>query len=101
MSMNENLNTKHIGTLFDQCLLEEGILADVQQESVKKVLALTLQEEMKRKKISKVAMAKKLQTSRAALNRILDPLHKAITLGTMERVATVLGKKVMIVLVDL
>jgi hypothetical protein len=44
MSMNENLNTKHIGTLFDQCLLEEGILADVQQESVKKVLALTLQE---------------------------------------------------------
>jgi hypothetical protein len=46
-------------------------------------------------------MAKKLQTSRAALNRILDPLHHAITLGTMERVATVLGKRVMIQLVDL
>jgi len=101
MSVNENPNTKHIGTLFDQFLLEEGILTEVQQESVKKVLALTLQEEMKSKKISKVAMAKKLQTSRAALNRILDPLHHAITLGTMEKVATVLGKRVMIQLVDM
>lgn len=75
-------------------------MEDVQQESVKRVVALTLQAEMDAKKISKVAMATRLQTSRPALDRILNPFHRAITLATIEKVAKLLGKKVVIQFLD-
>ena len=92
MAMNE----KHIGSDFDQFLLEEDLLADAQEECIKRVLAWTLKKEMKEHKISKISMAQKLNTSRAALDRILNPFNKSITLATIERVAEILGKRLVI-----
>ena len=54
---------------------------------------------MKEKKISKLAMADKMNTSRAALNRLLDPKNTAVTLNTMMLAATTIGKNIKIELV--
>jgi hypothetical protein len=46
------------------------------------------------------ALAKQMHTSRAAVNRILDPANPSITLGTLEKAALVLGKRWRFELVD-
>jgi len=85
---------KHIGSDFEDFLKEENIYEDVEAIAVKHVLALQIQKELKKKKLTKAAVAKKLNTSRAALDRILDPNNTSITLKTLVRLALVLGRKV-------
>ncbi len=51
---------------------------------------------MKTKKISKVAMARQMKTSRSALDRLLAPQNTSITLQTMGRAAHVMGKRLRI-----
>jgi antitoxin HicB len=90
---------RHIGSDFDSYLAEEGLLAHAEAVAAKRVLAFLIQREMKRQRLSKSAMAAKMRTSRAALDRLLDPDNTAVTLHTMERTASVLGKKLRIELV--
>ncbi len=87
---------KHIGNSFDDFLEEEGLLAETESVAIKRVLAYQVAELMKTKKISKVAMAKQMNTSRSALDRLLDPQNTSITLQTMERAAHVMGKRLRI-----
>ncbi len=63
----------HIGSTFSDFLKEEGIYEDVTAHAVKRVLAWQIQHEMKRQGITKVEMAKRMKTSRAQLDRLLDP----------------------------
>jgi hypothetical protein len=51
---------------------------------------------MKRHNLTKVEMASKMKTSRAALDRLLDPTNASVTLSTLEKAAVVLGKKLKI-----
>ena len=46
---------------------------------------------MAREGITKADMARRMATSRAALDRLLDPQNQSVTLGTLFRAASALG----------
>jgi len=87
------MNKKHIGSNFDDFLREEKLLEAAETAAVKRVIAFQIEREMKRRKLTKTEMASRMKTSRAALERLLDPANASVTLSTLERAATVLGKK--------
>lgn len=90
------MNKKHIGQAFDDFLKDEGVYDAVEAAAVKRVLAYRLAQEMKARKMTKSELAHKMQTSRAALDRLLDEENTSVTLGTMARAASALGKKLVI-----
>lgn len=87
------MNKKHIGSNFDDFLKDENLYERVQAVAIKRVIAYQIAEEMKKNKLSKTEMASRMKTSRAALERLLDPENASITLITLERAASALGKK--------
>ena len=87
---------KHVGSDFDQFLAEEGLLGEVEATAVKRVIAFQLTQFMEENELSKTAMAKRMQTSRSALDRLLNPANPSVTLQTMDRAARALGKKLRI-----
>ena len=84
---------EHTGSNFDDFLEEEGILEEVSVKAHKRLLVLQLEDIMQENNITKTSLAKKLQTSRSQLDRILDPNNSSITLDILERVAYAVGKK--------
>lgn len=90
---------KYIGSSLEEFLEEEGMLEEVRAAAVKEVLVFQIMREMKRQKISKKALAERLNTSRAALDRWLDPHNPSITLNTAVNLAAALGKKVKVELI--
>ena len=80
------------GSNFNDFLEEEGLRADTEAVAIKRVIAYRIELEMKKAKLSKSEMAEKMQTSRSALDRLLDPANASITLQTLERAALALGK---------
>ncbi len=93
------MNKKYIGSNFDDFLEEEGILEDVDAVAVKRVIAYQIAQLMHEKKLTKIEMSRRMDTSRAALDRLLDPANTSITLQTMEKASKVLGKKLQIKLI--
>ncbi len=87
------MNNRHIGTGFDEFLEAEGLLAASEATAVKRVLAYQIEKEMAARQLSKSALARMMQTSRSALDRLLDPENASVTLLTLESVAHALGKK--------
>lgn len=87
---------KYTGSDFDDFLSEEGILAEVTARAHKRLLALQLNDAMKASKISKVQLAKRLQTSRSQIDRLLDPDNTAVTLESLERLANAVGRQLRI-----
>ncbi len=90
------MKNRHLGSNFDDFLEEEGNLAEVEAVAVKRVIAFQIKAMMKKKHLSKTALAEKMHTSRSALNRLLDPANVSITLQTLERVALALVKRLKI-----
>ena len=88
--------SKYIGTSFDDFLEEEGVLAEAEAIAAKRVLAFQLKELMKAQKLNKTQLAKRMKTSRSALERLLDPDNPSVTLLTLERAARALGKNLRI-----
>ena len=84
---------EYTGSNFDDFLEEEGILEEVSVKAHKRLLVLQLADIMQENNITKTSLAKKLQTSRSQLDRILDPNNSSITLDVLERVAYAVGKK--------
>jgi DNA-binding Xre family transcriptional regulator len=91
---------RHIGSSFGEFWEEEGIRAQVEEAAYKRVLAWQILQSMKKKHLSKSEMAKAMKTSRAALDRLLDPKNGSVTLRTLERAAAAVGKRLHITLVD-
>lgn len=87
---------KHIGSSLDSFLSEEGLLNEVAATAAKRVLAWQLQQAMEEKELSKSELARQLDTSRAAVNRLLDPENVSVNLQTMDKVARALGKRLVI-----
>ena len=85
---------KHVGSTLDDFLDEEGLLAEA--EAVKRVIAYQFGEMMKEQGLSKTALAGRMKTSRASLERLLDPENASVTLLTLERAARALGMRVKI-----
>lgn len=91
---------KHIGSTFDSFLEEEGTPEEATEVAIKRVLAWQLEQAMKAKNLTKTEMARRMQTSRSQLDRLLDPRQTHVKLHTMQRAATVIGKRLQIDLVD-
>ena len=98
-SKTKKTNPRRGGSL-DDFLKQEGIYTDVVAQAEKEILAWKLQSVMKEKRLTISALAKRMHTSRAAVNRILDPANPSITLGTLEKAASALGKRWRFDLVD-
>jgi len=92
------MSKKHMGSRLDDFLREEGIFEEAQAQAVKEVVAWQLAEAMKKQKISKNKLATLLKTSRTQVDRILDPKND-ITLGSLQRAAAMVGRRVTIELV--
>lgn len=88
-----------IGSSFDSWLREEGIYEEVTATAIKRVLARQVEAAMKEKNFSKAEMARRMHTSRAALDRLLDPDNDAVTLTTLQKAAIVVGRQVRLELV--
>jgi antitoxin HicB len=90
----------HIGSSFDDFLDEENLLTQVNEIAIKRVIAWQLQQEIETKQMTKTSVAKAMGTSRAAVDRLLDPDNTSVTLNTLDRAARVLGKRIKIELVE-
>lgn len=88
------MGKKNIGSSFDDFLQEEAILEDATAVALKRVIAWQIAEEMKAQQITKTELAKRMHTSRAALNRLLDDADPSLTLTTLASAAAALGRKV-------
>ena len=93
------MNNQHIGSSFDDFLKEDGIYEEVNDIAIKRVIAYQLEQEMKAQNITKSKMAKLMNTSRAVVNRLLNPDNGSLTLHTLERATNVLGKRLNISIV--
>jgi antitoxin HicB len=92
---------RHLGPPFDEFLHEQGIFDDVEKLATKKVIALQLQAHMDAGNISKTEMAKRINTSRSQLDRVLDPENTSVSLDTLERAAFAIGRRLRISLEEL
>ena len=84
---------KNIGSNLDDFLHEEGILAEVERDAIKEIIANQILNLMQEQKISKVEMARRMGTSRSALDRLLNPTNTSVSLKTLDKAASSLGKK--------
>lgn len=87
------MSNPHVGSGFDDFLAEEAMLDEATAVAVKRVIAWQIEREMAAQKLTKTAMAKKMRTSRAALNRLLDETDTSLTLTTLASAAAALGKQ--------
>lgn len=80
------------GMLFEDFLNEQGVYEEVTGQAVKRVLAFQLAAAMKAESISKGEMARRLETSRSQLDRLLDPDNAGVTLGALTKAARAVGR---------
>ena len=97
--MAHNTENLHLGSELNDFLREEGIYEEVTTAAIKKVIAWQLTEEMKKKSITKKRLAELMHTSRAQIDRILDPDKGNVTIETLQRAASLLGRQLRLELV--
>jgi antitoxin HicB len=88
-----------IGSSFDDFLREEGIYKEVTARAIKRVIARQLGVLMQEQGLTKSELAKRMETSRAQLDRLLDPENESVTLGTLTRAAHAVGRNLRMELV--
>ena len=81
------------GSDFDDFLRDEGLLEDAEAVAAKRVIAFQIAREMKECGITKAELARRMKTSRPAVDRLLDPANPSVTLATLERAAAAVGKR--------
>lgn len=89
-----NKPNPHSGGDFDDFLKYEGVFDEVQAKALKRVVAEQIEDSMQAAKLTKMAMADKMATSRSQLDRILDPNNLSVQLDTLIRAAQAVGKVV-------
>jgi DNA-binding Xre family transcriptional regulator len=92
--MKRSSRNRHIGSAFEQYLSEQGDLEEATALAVKRVLAWELSQAMKKANISRTELARRMRTSRAVIHRLLDESDPSVTLATISRAATALGRSV-------
>jgi antitoxin HicB len=88
-----------IGSSFDDFLKEDGVYEEVTARAIKRVIARQLDTLMHDQGLSKSSLAKRMKTSRAQLDRLLDPDNESVTLGTLTRAAQAVGRQLRMELV--
>ena len=91
--------TKNMKSDFDELLKKDGIYEEANDIAIKRVIAYQLEEEMKAQNITKTKMAELMNTSRAVVNRLLNPDNSSLTLRTLESASNALGKRLSISIV--
>ena len=86
-------------SLFDRHLKQKNIYEEVTARAIKRVIARQLTRLMKDERITKSELAKRMRTSRAQLDRLLDPDNESVTLGTLVRAAQAAGRELRMMLV--
>ncbi len=94
------MKNPHIGSTLEEFLAEEGMLAAAQATVAKRMVARQLADLMKKEKLTKDALAKRMKTSRAALDRLLDPANPSVTLTTLGKAACALGRTLRVELAE-
>jgi len=89
-----------VGSSLDSLLAEEGILNQTQAGAAKRVISWQVKQLLELQNLSVSELAEKMNTSRAAVNRILDPENTSLTLNSLGAVADLFGKKLEIQLKD-
>lgn len=97
--MSKTKSKAGIGSSFDDFLKEKEIYEDVQEVALLRVFAWQIKEAMKASAITKVEMARRMNTSRSQLDRILDPKDDHVELATLAKAAEAVGKKLSLQLV--
>ena len=87
---------KNVGSNFDEFLQEEHLLEGATVVAVKRVVAFQLAQKMSEANLSKSDMARRMQTSRSALDRLLDPNNSSVTLQTLQNAVQALGGRLRI-----
>jgi antitoxin HicB len=87
------MEQKHLGSSFEDFLREEGTLEETTNRAIKRVLARQLKRLMAEQGLSKSEMARRMRTSRPALERLLDPDNDAVTLNTLQKAAKAVGRE--------
>ena len=77
---------------FDEFLAQRDMLGTCEDRAIKEIIAAQLAEAMKAKGITKTAMAERMKTSRRQLDRLLDPSTPSVTLDTLRRAASAVGR---------
>ena len=81
------------GSTLESLLREDGTYEDAENHAIKSVVAYKLEEAMKAQNISKALMARRMETSRSQLDRLLDPDNESVTLETLKRAAGAVGMR--------
>ena len=82
---------KHMGSTLDEFLKEEGMLEEIEEVVAKRIFVFQLEKEMKKQGIDKALLAEKMETSRSAVDRVLNP-ESPSTLRTFAKAARALGR---------
>src|ERR1700680_5126853 len=77
---------------FDEFLAKEGLLAETEDAAIKEIIADQIKVAMDKQRLSKRGMAARMKTSRRQLDRLLDPNNPSVTLATLRRAATAVGR---------
>jgi hypothetical protein len=77
---------------FDEFLAEQGILEACEDHAIKEIIAAQIVEAMQAQGLTKTLMAARMKTSRRQLDRLLDPASSSVTLDTLRRAATAVGR---------
>ena len=88
-----------IGSSFDDFLKKKGIYEEVTARAIKRVIARQLGALMDNEGLTKTELARRMKTSRAQLDRLLDPDNESVTLGTLTRAARAVGRQLRMELV--
>ena len=87
------MKREHIGSDFDGFLQEDGLLAECEAGALKRVVTWQIEQEMKRRKISRATLASRMKTNRGTLDRLFSERDSSVTLQLLEQAALALGRK--------
>ncbi len=90
------MTKSNMGSNFDDFLQQENLLEEVTAVAVKRVVAFQLAQKMSESKLSKAEMARRMDTSRSSLDRLLDPANSSVTLQTLQNAVHALGGRLRI-----
>jgi predicted XRE-type DNA-binding protein len=90
---------KNMKSDFDEFLKEESIFEEVNNNAIKRVIAYQIEQEMKQQNITQTELAKKMNTSRTVIHKLLNPENNSLTLQSLQSVANALGKRLSISLI--
>jgi len=99
MTKKTTKKNPHRGSSLDDLLKQDGVFEEFQAAAIKSVIAFQLARAIETEHLTKTEMASRMKTSRAQLNRLLDPRDGNVTLETLQKAAAILGRELKVELV--